>query len=218
MDKKILLSVLIVALIGVVAATYQINNGEDILNPLASVETEESPVTEVLAAPQTTEQAQADAQAQQQAQQQAQAQAQQAQDQANAEAQQAEADANQTSEGSGAQTISSDNPLTITTSSSGNGGSTVTVVDPNTDNSPDGSDATELSISEIQSILQSQLDKSNLRIDTDNYKFIDGTYQVKAYHKETNEFEGTFYIRPEDKSWYFIDKYGDTVGPDAPTV
>ena len=59
MDKKIILSVLIVALIGIVAATYQINNGEDILNPLASVETEESPVTDVLTAPETAEDAQA---------------------------------------------------------------------------------------------------------------------------------------------------------------
>ena len=48
MDKKIILSVLIVALIGIVAATYQINTGEDILNPLASVETEDStPITDV---------------------------------------------------------------------------------------------------------------------------------------------------------------------------
>lgn len=76
MDKKIILSVLIVALIGIVAATYQINSGEDILNPLASVETEESPVTDVLTAPATADdaQAQADAQAKADAQKAAQAQ------------------------------------------------------------------------------------------------------------------------------------------------
>lgn len=51
MDKKIILSVLIVALIGIVAATYQINNGVDILNPLSNVEIEDTPVTETLEAP-----------------------------------------------------------------------------------------------------------------------------------------------------------------------
>ena len=78
MDKKIILSVLIVALIGIVAATYQINTGQDVLNPLSSVSTEEeSPVTEVLSAPETQQDAQAKAEAQQKADAQAQAQAQQ---------------------------------------------------------------------------------------------------------------------------------------------
>ena len=51
MDKKIILSLLVVALIGIVAATYQINNGVDILNPLSNVEIEDTPVTETLEAP-----------------------------------------------------------------------------------------------------------------------------------------------------------------------
>lgn len=51
MDKKIILSLLVVALIGIVAATYQINNGADILNPLSNVEIEDTPVTETLEAP-----------------------------------------------------------------------------------------------------------------------------------------------------------------------
>ncbi|MBE6494416.1 MAG: hypothetical protein E7Z84_07405, partial [Methanosphaera stadtmanae] len=51
MDKKIILSVLIVALIGIVAATYQINVGNELLNPLANVQTEDTPVTEALSAP-----------------------------------------------------------------------------------------------------------------------------------------------------------------------
>ncbi|RAP45625.1 MAG: hypothetical protein BZ135_05385 [Methanosphaera sp. rholeuAM6] len=92
MDKKIILSVLIVALIGIVAATYQINTG-DILNPLASVETEESPVTEVFTAPETQDDAQAKAEADAQAKAQAEAEA-QAKAQAEADAQaQAQADA-----------------------------------------------------------------------------------------------------------------------------
>lgn len=51
MDKKIILSLLVVALIGIVAATYQINNGVDILNPLSNVEIEDTPVTDTLEAP-----------------------------------------------------------------------------------------------------------------------------------------------------------------------
>ena len=39
MDKKIILSIVIVALIGIVAATYQININDNLLNPLASIET-----------------------------------------------------------------------------------------------------------------------------------------------------------------------------------
>ena len=50
-DKKIILSVLIVVLIGIIAATYQINLGDDVLNPLSSVQTENSPITDTLAAP-----------------------------------------------------------------------------------------------------------------------------------------------------------------------
>lgn len=48
-DKKIILAIVIVALIGVVAATYQItDDNSNILNPLASVETEEdSAVTDL---------------------------------------------------------------------------------------------------------------------------------------------------------------------------
>lgn len=57
MDKKIILSLLIVALIGIVAATYQINNGVETLNPLSNVKIEDSPVTETLAAPQQTDDA-----------------------------------------------------------------------------------------------------------------------------------------------------------------
>lgn len=231
MDKKILLSVLIVALIGIVAATYQINSGQDILNPLSSVETEESPVTEALTAPQTDQQQQSQQQADAQAQQQIQAQQQQAQDKANAEAQaqQQEQQANESAQSSGSQTINSDNPLTISTSdSSSNTGASNTqaVADSNTNNqnqdqntqNTQNTQNIELTSADIISILQDQLDKSNLVIDTDNYKFLDGTYQVKAYQKQTREYAGTFYIRPEDKSWYFIDKYGDTVGPDAPEV
>ena len=120
MDKKIILSVLIVALIGIVAATYQINPGQEILNPLASVDTEEPHVTEVLTAPEESQkqaQDQANAQAKQQAQ--AQAQAQQAQDQANAQAQQQAQDENSQSDsslaGSTSQSsiINANNPVTI---------------------------------------------------------------------------------------------------------
>ena len=128
MDNKIILSVLIVALIGIVAATYQINPGQEILNPLASVETEQTPVTEVLTAPEESQQqakAQADEQAKQQAQ--AQAQAQQAKDEANAQAQaQAQAQQGQSSSsqaGSASQSgiINAENPVTVT--ATGNGGS-----------------------------------------------------------------------------------------------
>ena len=54
MDKKIILSIVIVALIGIVAATYQININDNLLNPLASIEQEDSPVTDALAAPAST--------------------------------------------------------------------------------------------------------------------------------------------------------------------
>jgi hypothetical protein len=57
MDKKIILSLLIVALIGIVAATYQINNGAEVLNPLSNVAVEENPVTQTLAAPQQSQDA-----------------------------------------------------------------------------------------------------------------------------------------------------------------
>lgn len=124
MDKKIILSVLIVALIGIVAATYQINNGEDILNPLASVETEESPVTDVLTAPDTAEdtQAQADAQAQAEAQKQAQAQAEadakaQAEAQAQADDQAQAVQAGQTSKRSSL--VNADNGITVQSTPSG---------------------------------------------------------------------------------------------------
>lgn len=75
MDKKIILSLLIVALIGIVAATYQINNGVENLNPLSNVAVEENPVTQTLAAPeQSNDGAQATSQQEQQQQQQQQQQ------------------------------------------------------------------------------------------------------------------------------------------------
>ncbi len=133
MDKKIILSIVIVALIGVVAATYQININDDLLNPLASVDTEDTPVTDVLSAPtsgdssNTEQQAQAaqqQAQAQQEAQQQAQADAQNSQ-------QEAQQDGNSSSTTQGttqgsSSLITSNNPITTTgngSSSSGNSGS-----------------------------------------------------------------------------------------------
>ena len=82
MDKKIILSLLIVALIGIVAATYQINNGSEVFNPLSNVAVEENPVTESLAAPEhSSDGAQATSQQQQQQQQQQQEQQQQPVDQ-----------------------------------------------------------------------------------------------------------------------------------------
>lgn len=130
MDKKIILSVLIVALIGIVAATYQINSGEDILNPLASVETEESPVTEVLTAPETADDAQAQADAQAKAEAQKAAQAQQEAD-AKAKAQQgAQAQDNSQSQSvqagqtsPSASLVNAENGVTVPTTSSSNGAS-----------------------------------------------------------------------------------------------
>ena len=51
MDKKIILSIVIVVLIEIVAVTYQINLNGNLLNPLSSIETEESPVIDALAVP-----------------------------------------------------------------------------------------------------------------------------------------------------------------------
>lgn len=134
MDKKIILSVLIVALIGIVAATYQINTGENVLNPLSSVETEKSPVTEVLTAPETQQDTQAKAQEQAQADAQAKAQEQakaDAQKQSQAEQQTQDDTQNQPTTGSTekrSSQISADNPITVTNTdnqaqSTGNTGS-----------------------------------------------------------------------------------------------
>ena len=123
MDKKIILSVLIVALIGIVAATYQINPGQEILNPLASVNTEDTPVTEVLTAPEESQQkAQTDANTQAKQQAQAEAQAQQAKDEAKAQqqAQQQSENTQPDSSAAGATSqssvVNSENPVTIPSS------------------------------------------------------------------------------------------------------
>ncbi len=269
MDKKIILSVLIVALIGIVAATYQINTGEDILNPLASVETEDStPITDVLTAPETQEQAQADAQAKAQADAQAQAQQQQAQDEAAAKAaaengagddsssqsQSAAAGSTQAS----ASIISSDNPLTIVSNaangessndggssdnggssgnaassdnggsgssdgSSDNGGSSGSNVVPadNSQGQQDNQDVTPVNTiddniwNQIQSVIQTQLDNAGLKVNIDDCTLVNDEYQVKAYTKDTNEFAGTFFVKPSENSWYFIDRDGNPVGNDV---
>lgn len=130
MDKKIILSVLIVALIGIVAATYQITPGQDILNPLASVETEDTPVTEVLTAPdESQQQAQDQANAEAQKQAQAEAQAQQAKDQAKAQAeaeakaQNPQQDSSSAGSASPSAIVNSENPVTISSSATGSGSS-----------------------------------------------------------------------------------------------
>ena len=55
-----------------------------------------------------------------------------------------------------------------------------------------------------------------MQIDSD-YSLQNGMYAFKAYDKNTKQLKGTFYVR-KDRSWYFIDSNGDTVGPDAPRV
>lgn len=104
MDKKIILSILIVAFIGIVAATYQIDIDNDTFNPLASVTPEDTPVTDALAAPASDGDSANTAQQQAQAQQQA--------DQANTQQQ-----AQDNSENQGNSTGDSDN--TGNTESSG---------------------------------------------------------------------------------------------------
>lgn len=134
MDKKIILSIAIVALIGIVAATYQINMNENLLNPLSSVETEESPVTEALAAPASTgdsansaSNGQQSGQDSQQANQQA---AQQTDGQTGQDSQQTGQDNQQTgqdtqaqssSSSSGSSLISSDSPIVTSNANSNNG-------------------------------------------------------------------------------------------------
>ena len=115
MDKKIILSLVIVALIGIVAATYQINiNDDDILNPFSSVDTEDSPITDTLATP-----AQAASQGanNQISDAQKQAQAQQAKDQAQAAQGQAQPtqgqDNSQNQQQQGSALITSENPVTV---------------------------------------------------------------------------------------------------------
>ena len=133
MDKKIILSLVIVALIGIVAATYQINVNDDTLNPLASVATEDTPVTDTLSAP---AQAQESGQAQPQDQSQpAEAQAQTTGEQAQpTEDQQSTAPATKTvTTTSNKQLITSDNPVV----SSGRGNN-----EPQSSNSPQRPDNT----------------------------------------------------------------------------
>ena len=109
MYKKIILSLVIVALIGIVAATYQINiNDDDILNPFSSVDTEDSPVTDTLATP-----AQAASQGanNQISDAQKQAQAQQAKDQA--QAAQGQDDSQNQQQQQGSALITAENPVTV---------------------------------------------------------------------------------------------------------
>ena len=73
-----------------------------------------------------------------------------------------------------------------------------------------------MSISEATQIIDGQLQQANLQVDSD-YSLQNGMYAFKAYDKKTKQFKGTFYVR-KDRSWYFIDSSGDTVGPDAPRV
>lgn len=117
MDKKIILSLVIVALIGIVAATYQINiNDDDILNPFSSVDTEDSPITDTLATP-----AQAASQGanNQISDAQRQAQAQQAKDQA--QAAQGQNDAQNQQQQQGSALITAENPVTVNEGQSGDG-------------------------------------------------------------------------------------------------
>ncbi|WP_304123741.1 hypothetical protein [Methanosphaera cuniculi] len=109
MDKKIILSLVIVALIGIVAATYQINiNDDNILNPFSSVDTEDSPITDTLATP-----AQAASQGanNQISDAQKQAQAQQAKDQA--QAAQGQDDSQNQQQQQGSALITAENPVTV---------------------------------------------------------------------------------------------------------
>ena len=138
MDKKIILSIVIVALIGIVAATYQINMNENLLNPLSSVETEESPVTEALTAPASTgdsansasngqqseqDSQQANQQAAQQTGQDNQQTGQQTDGQTGQDNQQTGQDtqAQSSSSSSGSSLISSDSPIVTSNANSNNG-------------------------------------------------------------------------------------------------
>lgn len=116
MDKKIILSLVIVAIIGIVAASYQINQDESILNPLASVDPDDTPITDTLAAPAKTA-TDTVSTAQQQAQEQ------QAKDQ-QSKAQQANEGQQQAQEQPAAtkptgNLITSDNPVTTPTNTNG---------------------------------------------------------------------------------------------------
>lgn len=110
MDKKIILSLVIVALIGIVAATYQININDDLLNPFSSVDTEDSPITDTLATPAQAAQQGSNTQP---SEAQKQAQAQQAKDQ-QAQAQAAQSQDNQQPQAQGSALITANNPVTTT--------------------------------------------------------------------------------------------------------
>ena len=215
MDKKIILSVLIVALIGIVAATYQINVGNDLLNPLANVQPEEdTPVTEALSAPaastsgdsantpgsnqqsQQQSNAQSQQQAQSQAQQQAQStqQAQQAQAQQNTNNNQGSSSSSQgtstNSQGSSSSSSSSQSSSNSSSSSSQNSSST---------NSSSSSNAVVKSVSEARQYALARMEDSGMSLgngyrDTDrNGKLV---YVFPVYN-HNNENIGNMYIYPD---------------------
>lgn len=143
MDKKIILSIVIVALIGIVAATYQININDNLLNPLASIEQEDSPVTDALAAPASTgDSSNSLGNGPQNAQQQTGQQATDASQQAgqNSQNNKDNQEGTQNSATSGSALISSDSPILVTESSNSqasgqnqnNGGQS----NPNSNNNP----------------------------------------------------------------------------------
>lgn len=233
MDKKIILSVLIVALIGIVAATYQINTGEDILNPLASVETEESPITDVLTAPQTEEDAQAQAEAQAQADAQAEAQA-QAEADAQAEAEgQADSGVNPDNQGQdittgstskSASIIGTGDTLVVSTgegSGSNNGGSgnsnpsnnpQVGSVNPEPEPEPISDEIKTA----IQSIIQPKIDSEHLSLDMDSCKYENNSYKVDAYDQD-KVYAGTFFVDIDNDSWYFLDRFHNYISDETPS-
>ena len=240
MDKKIILSVLIVALIGIVAATYQINTG-DILNPLASVETEEeSPVTEVFTAPETQEdaqaQAEADAQAQAQADAQAQAEAQakadaqaEQQSQENTQSQSVAAGTTQKSSlvGSGDTIVvqGSSNGGQSSSSDSGSDSSSNSGSDTSSDNTVDNSgtentQSTPISsdmISTIKSVLEPIIDSSILSLEMDKGVLEDNLYKIPATYKDTGNYAGTFYVDKSDlNNWYYIDSQNNYYTEETP--
>ena len=246
MDKKIILSVLIVALIGIVAATYQINTG-DILNPLASVETEEeSPVTEVFTAPETQEDAQAQAEAEAQAQAQADAQAQaEAQAQADAQAQaeqQSQEDTQSQSVAAGttqkSSLVGSGDTIVVqgssnegqssssdSSSNTGSGSASNTGSDTNSDNTVDNSgtentQSTPISsdmISTIKSVLEPIIDSSILSLEMDKGVLEDNLYKIPATYKDTGNYAGTFYVDQSDvNNWYYIDSQNNYYTEETP--
>ncbi|WP_455645709.1 hypothetical protein [Methanosphaera sp.] len=212
MDKKILLSVLIVALIGIIAATYQINIGEEILNPLASVDTEESSITDVLAAPTAAESSNIGTTTDQNA---AETAATAATDQANS---QATSTSNTSQSGSGNRLITSDNPISAPSTGNDSGRSTDNGTgNPDNDNTgnPQGNPTPNPSPS---------VDTDPDENDSGNpdAKIIAQYYQQanKVFENLTIDQDSGYLTIENDAYWYVfeaIDQQGETVHVYMPT-